>query len=148
MSESVPGPKLTYGAVSAALLVPVLIWPVFWWQDGGLDPGLDVGQVWLIAAATTLLIAIAADSVLYYRHDGLSPFFAAGWVLFGSVAVSAALRLDNGPFLIGCLFGGHALRSGWYLWHEDPAWWLWPAWTRDMLAAFGIFAWLALLAHV
>lgn len=147
-SESAPGPKLTYSAVSAALLVPVLIWPVFWWHDGGLNPGLDLATIWQLAAATLLLSAIAVDSVLNFRHDHLSPFFAAGWVLFGTLAVSTALRADNASFLIACLFALHALRSAARLWQHETSWWLWPAWCRDSLAALGMFVWLYLLEHV
>ncbi|HXH72558.1 MAG TPA: hypothetical protein VNI58_07085 [Mariprofundaceae bacterium] len=148
MSDSIPTPKLTYTAVSFALLVPVLIWPVFWWGEASLNPGLDIGQVWLLAAATLLISAIGVDSVLHYRTDHLSPFFAAGWILFGTLAVSMALRTEHGAFLIGCLFALHATRSGIGLWRHGEEWWLWPAWVRDTLAALGMFAWQILLSHV
>lgn len=147
MFEEIPTPKLTYSAVSFALLVPVLVWPLFWWGEASLNPGLNIGQVWLLAAATLLLSAIAVDSVLHYRSDHLSPFFAAGWILFGTLAVSTALRSEQGGFLIACLFALHAIRSGIHLWRQEQEWWLWPAWTRDTLAALGMFVWQILLPH-
>lgn len=142
--ESLPGPKLTYSAVSFALLVPVLVWPVFWWRN---DATIDIADIWQIAAASLLLSGIAVDSVLGFRHSAIAPFFAAGWVLFGSLAVSMALRANDGSYLIACLFALHALRSGYRLWQHDSSWWLWPAWGRDSLAAVGMFVWLYILDH-
>lgn len=139
-----PGPKLTYTAVSFALLVPVLVWPVFWWHN---DATLDIADIWQIAAASLLLSAIAVDSVLGFRQSAMAPFLAAGWILFGSLAVSMALRSSDGAYLIACLFALHALRSASRLWQHDISWWLWPAWGRDSLAALGMFVWLFILDH-
>ncbi|MDX8401436.1 MAG: hypothetical protein R8K47_02265, partial [Mariprofundaceae bacterium] len=116
--------------------------------------GGDAARVWLIAAAMLFVAAVVADSLLAWsaraKNGGGSEwslFFTAGWVLFGVLGASLALRWDQGTFALGVLFGLHAGRAAWPLWRRRDAWWLWPAWGRDVLAALSLFFWSARLVH-
>ena len=88
-------PLLSYAAISSALFIPVLVWPLQELNHGGLNPAaiLYDHPVWLITASALLLCAITADSILYYQPDSLWPFFATAWILINSMAVSFEINL-------------------------------------------------------
>jgi len=136
-----------YTAISTALLLPVLFWPLTLWGTGSLDPATNIHQIWLSAGIVLLLCAVTADSILYYRPQSLAPLFAAFWILISSLAVSTSLRWEHGAYVLAAAFAMHALRSGIKLWQHQKLWWLWIAWSRDTLAALTFFVWLGLLKH-
>ncbi len=140
-------PAFVYAAISIALLLPVLFWPLVLWGKASLDPAMDVEQVWISAGIVLLISAVSADSILSYRPHTLSPMFAAFWILLASLTVSIALRWEHGAYMLAAGFALHGLRSGLRLWHHDRSWWLWAAWSRDTLAALSFFIWLSLIQH-
>ncbi len=140
-------PRFVYAAISAALLLPVIVWPLSLWGEASLNPSVDIQRIWLAAGIALLLCAVSADSVLGYRQSSLSPMFAALWVLFASLGVSISLRLEQGALILASCFALHALRSGRRLWQGRDDWWLWPAWARDSLAAIAFFVWNHLILH-
>ena len=137
-----------YGALSVALLLPVLFWPLTLWGAGSLDPAKNIHQIWLSAGIVLLLCAVTADSVLGFRLQGMSPLFASFWILIASLAVSIALRWEQGAYILAAVFALHALRSGTKIWRHEKLWWLWIAWSRDTVASLSFFIWLGLLNHV
>lgn len=149
MSEPIKtglSPQASYAAISIALLLPVLAWPLQSLHDGGLNPGAAYHNLWLMSAAALLICAVTADSILLYRPNSLWPFFASAWILLISMATSTALRLSSGALILALLFAAHALRSALRLWSDDKSWWLWLAWSRDSIASLSIFIWLFVLA--
>jgi len=135
-------PLTSYAAISVALLLPVLAWPL---QLQSSEFHTELHTIWLISASILLLIAVTADSMLFYQSDTLSPLFTAMWILLTSVGISVALRSDSGDWIVASLFAMHSLRSAMHLWLGESNWWLWPAWCRDSFAALAIFIWIALL---
>ncbi|MDX8408043.1 MAG: hypothetical protein R8L58_06630 [Mariprofundaceae bacterium] len=140
-------PAFVYAAISIALLLPVLFWPLTLWGEASLDPAMDVEKIWIAAGIVLLLSAVTADSVLSYRPQTLSPMFAAFWILLASLTVSIALRWEQGAYILAAVFALHSLRSGLKLWQGDQSWWLWAAWSRDSVAALSFFVWLSLIKH-
>lgn len=140
-------PRFVYAAISCALLLPVLFWPLSLWGEASLNPSMDIQRIWLAAGIVLLLSSVAADSVLCYRGASLSPMFATLWVLFASLGVSISLRLEQGALVLASCFALHALRSMYRLWQGADDWWLWPAWLRDTVAALAFFVWTGLIAH-
>ena len=147
-NRSIP-PLLSYAAISAALLIPVLIWPLQEINSGHLNPAaiLFDHPVWLISASALLLCAVTADSILYHQPDSIWPFYATAWILVSSMAASMALRIDSGAFVLGGMFALHAMRSGLRLWSNQQQWWLWAACLRDALAALILFGWILFLTR-
>jgi len=150
MSESVKTgitPKASYTAISIALLLPVLAWPLQSLLDGGLSPGAAYHSLWLTSATALLLCAVTADSILLYRPNSLWPFFTSAWILLISMSATTAIRFEeSGALILALLFALHALRSALPLWRDDKDWWLWAAWGRDTVSALSIFTWLLVLA--
>ncbi len=143
------GAPLAYGAVSAALLLPVVAWPWMWFARAGLDAAADEAKVWLMSSAMLFVAAVVADSLLAWSRraaEEWSPFHAAAWVLIGVLGASLALRWEQGAFAMGVLFFLHALRSALPLWRGAGAWWHWMAWGRDALAALSLFCWFGRLS--
>ncbi len=140
--------RLAYGAVSAALLLPVTVWPWAWFARAGLEAAADAVNAWLVAAALLLVAAVAVDSLLDFsrRAADAAALQAAAWVLAGALGASLALRWDWGAFAMGGMFFLHALRSALPLWRDAGAWWQWMAWGRDVLAALSLFYWFCRLA--
>jgi len=138
-------PQASYAAISIALLLPVLTWPLQSMHDGDLNPGAEYQNIWLISSAALLLCAVTADSILLYRPNSLWPFFTSAWILLISMSTTTALRIDSGALIFASLFAVHALRSAIRLWKNDKSWWLWLAWGRDSVASLSIFIWLMIL---
>lgn len=137
----------TYATVSAAMALPVLVWPWLWMSQEGFEAGIPFPMLWMIAASSLLMSAVTADSMLAYRQRTSSMLATSIWVIGMGVWVSTALRMPSAPWLVALGFSLHALRSGWRLWFGRNDWWLWPAWVRDAGLATGIFLWLIALAH-
>jgi len=140
-------PDFVYSAISIALLLPVVFWPLTLWGTASLDPAMNVKQIWIAAGIVLLLCATTADSILAYKAHTLAPLFAAFWILIASLTATLALRWESGVYILAGVFAAHAVRSGYKLWNHQQAWWLWPAWLRDMLASLSYFIWLGLLNH-
>jgi len=143
-------PNFVYAAISLALLLPVLFWPLTLWGQASLDPAMNVMKIWIAAGVVLLLCASTADSILSYKPHSLSPLFAAFWILIASLTASLALRWEQGGYILAVVFAAHATRSGYKLWQQErhaQSWWLWPAWLRDTLASLSFFIWLGLINH-
>ncbi len=140
-------PAFVYAAVSLALLLPVLFWPLPLWHESGLNPALEIRRVWLISGIVLLLCAVTADSLLAYRTHGLSPLFSAFWILLSSIGVSLALRWEQGIFILAACFAIHALRAATGIWSGRAGWWQWTAWVRDTIAALSLFVWSGIISH-
>jgi len=139
--ETVP-PALVYIAISATLLLPVLLWPILpAFTDNGLNADQNIHQIWLIMAALLLICAVTADSMINYRPDTLWPAFACSWILLATLGISTALRLPAGGWLLALMFAIHSLRAMYALWRNKQHWHLWPAWGRDTLASVALFIW-------
>jgi len=136
-----------YGMICLAMAMPVLLWPAIWLQQGGLNAGINFFLLWMVAAATLLISAITADSVLFYRNSTLSMVQVSAWVLGGGFWILLAVQQRHGAWLIALAFALHALRSAACLWRGGKQWWLWPAWWRDTVIAAGMFIWLRVLVH-
>ncbi len=148
MSEAdKPGINLrtSYAAISIAMLLPVLIWPLQTIIDDSHNPGLDMRYIWFIAASALLLCAVTTDSILAYQPNTLWPFFTTAWIFLISMAISTALRVSFGAYILACLFAIHVIRSAIRLWRDDKSWWLWTAWGRDSAASLGLFTWICFL---
>jgi len=145
-AKALISPLLSYSAISVALLIPVLVWPLQSINDGGLDPSIDYHAIWLVTASALLLCAVTADSILYHQPGTFWPFFATAWILISSMGVSLALRLDSGAFILASIFTLHAIRAGSRIWQDQNSWWLWPACIRDAAAAMAMFAWIIALS--
>jgi len=139
-------PLLSYSAISVALLLPVLVWPLQGLNDGTLSLAFE--SDWLITASALLLCAVTTDTILYHQPDSKWPFFAAIWILATSMVISLALRTELGTYLLACMFSLHAVRSGLRLWLNGDAWWLTTACIRDTIAALSIFGWIIILSMV
>ena len=137
-------PLVSYAAVSGALLIPVLVWPL---QSIG-SGSADFASIWVITASVLLLCAVTADSILYHQPNSLWPYFTTAWILTTSFIVSLALRSEPGIYILAIMFCLHAARSARRLWHGADNWWLWAACARDALAALAIFAWIIVIAQV
>ena len=135
-------PLLSYSAISAALLIPVLVWPLQALNSSGLDPAVDYHTIWLVTASALFLCAVTADSILYHQPGTFWPFFATAWIVLSSMGVSLALRIESGAFLLAMMFTLHATRAGFRLWRDHEHWWLWPACLRDTAAAMAMFGWI------
>ncbi|ATX82728.1 hypothetical protein Ga0123462_1886 [Mariprofundus ferrinatatus] len=131
-------PLISYVAISCALLIPVIVWPL----QGMGDGSLEFEAVWLVTASVLLVCAVTADSILYHQPDSLWPYFATAWILSTSFFVSLALRAETGIYILASMFSLHAVRSGYRLWHDGNDWWLWPSCIRDAVAALTIFGWI------
>ena len=75
-------PLTSYAAISVALLLPVLAWPL---QLQSRDFHSELHKIWVHSARILLLIAVTADSILFYKSDTLSPRFTAMWTFLTSV---------------------------------------------------------------
>ncbi|ATX78832.1 hypothetical protein Ga0123461_0390 [Mariprofundus aestuarium] len=138
-------PLLSYSAISVALLLPVLVWPLQGLNDGAHSLAFETD--WLITASALLLCAVTADTILYHQPvDSKWPLFAAIWILATSMAVSLALRSELGSYLLATMFSLHAIRSGLRLWLNGDAWWLTVACVRDTIAALSIFGWIIIIS--
>jgi len=140
-----PSPLIPYTAISIAMLLPVLIWPLQILADDGRYLELDIHYIWLLAASALLLCAVTTDSILSYQPNTLWPFFTIAWIFLISMAISTALRVSFGSYILACLFAIHVIRSAIRLWRDDKSWWLWTAWVRDSTAALGMFTWVYFL---
>ncbi|NWF35180.1 hypothetical protein [Mariprofundus sp. KV] len=145
-AKALISPLLSYSAISVALLIPVLFWPLQSINDGSLDPSVDFHTIWLVTASALLLCAVTADSILYHEQGTLWPFFATAWILTFTMGVSLALRLDSGAFILASMFTLHAIRAGSRIWQDQNSWWLWPACVRDAVAAMAMFTWIITLS--
>jgi hypothetical protein len=136
-----------YLLVSGVLLLPVLLWPAMLLTGLALNPGANIAGHWRVASAAVLLIAVAVDSMLVVNADrprSLIPLVAwlIGMGLWGAWACNEA----TGYLILGSLFFIHSLRSATRLWQGTSDWWLWPAWSRDILACLALFLWPRILA--
>jgi len=138
-------PQIAYAAISTAMLLPVIFWPLQTINNHGSASGLNIHDIWLLSAAALLLCAVTTDSILSYQASTLWPFSTTAWIVLASMAVSTAMRVDFGPHVLAAFFGIHALRSTIRLWKDDKNWWLWTAWMRDSTASLSMFIWLILL---
>ncbi len=132
--------------VSIALLLPVLLWPLF--LIFGFTPafGISIEQNWVIAASCLLMAATVADSILSYRQQLLHAVISAIWIMVISSVITLVIRNEAMTWLLAVLFFLRSLHTMLPLWkhqtNESVAWWQWIAWWRDSTASFAIFLWL------
>ncbi len=126
---------VVYTAVSLALLLPVAFWPWAWHGGVVMDPGMELGRLWLDAAAALLLVGASVDAVLAGRA-----IFGGLWVLAAALVVSIALHSEFAAQLLGTAFVCHALPAGWRLMRRREGWWELPGWLRDLVAAGCLFS--------
>lgn len=132
----------TYLLVSVVLLLPVLLWPALLLSGLALNPGANVIGHWRVAAAALLLTTVAIDSMLAASADktrSMIPLVA--WLIGMGLWGAWACNESDGHLFLGTLFFIHSLRPARRLWQGSHEWWLWPAWTRDMLACLALFLW-------
>ncbi|TLS68933.1 hypothetical protein FE236_09645 [Mariprofundus erugo] len=143
--ENIISPIQTYIAISVALLIPVVIWPLQLYSDHGLNPAINIHQIWMVMAAAILLCSVTADSIIGYRKAPSWPFVTSAWICLTVLGVSIALRLPDGTWLMALMFALHSLRAAAGLWHNVSEWHLWPAWSRDTMASAALFFWHIML---
>ncbi len=136
-----------YIAISLALALPVLLWPVAWLSGGWPETGTGIQQRWLAAAICLLMAGVVADTMLSGMRSTRQILTGTVWIVLVSQIAGLALRTHAGVFLIAGLFGLHALRAAIPLWRNEQAWWLWPAWIRDTGTALMLFGWMIILRH-
>jgi len=136
-----------YVAISLALALPVLLWPLAWLGFGWPETGAGVQQRWLTAAICLLMAAVVADTVLSGMRSSRQIFVGTVWMILASQMSGLAFRTPAGMFLMAGLFGLHAMRAAIPLWRNAEEWWLWSAWARDTLTAVVLFGWLGFLRH-
>ena len=137
-----------YTAISLALALPVLLWPLAWLSGNWLETGAEIQRRWLAAAVCLLMAAVVADSILSGMRNNREILSGTTWIIFTSLIAGLAFRTPFGLSLIASLFGLHALRSGVSIWKGKQQWWLWPAWVRDTGTALILFGWLAFFGYV
>jgi len=137
-----------YIIISLALALPVLLWPLAWLSGNWLETGAEIQRRWLASAICLLMAAVVADSILSGMRSNREILNGTTWIIFTSLIAGLAFRTPFGIFLIACLFGLHALRSGIQIWKGKQQWWLWPAWIRDTGSALILFGWQAFFIYV
>lgn len=138
-------PLQTYIAISVALIIPVLIWPLQLYSEHGLNPVNSIHQAWIVMTAAVLLCSVTADSIIGYRNTPSWPFFTSAWICLAVLGVSISLQLPDGTWLMALMFALHSIRSASGLWKSGTAWHLWPAWSRDTIASATLFFWQIML---
>ena len=131
--------------VSIALLMPVVLWPLF--LVFGFTPafGVSIEQNWVIAASCLLMAATVADSILSYRQQLVHVVISAMWIMVISSVIALVIRNETMTWLLASLFFLRSLHTMLPLWKQQDknvAWWQWIAWYRDSTASLSIFLWL------
>ncbi|MDQ6993465.1 MAG: hypothetical protein Q9M31_08305 [Mariprofundus sp.] len=138
-TKAIPAAQL-YGAISMALLIPLLLWPSLQgFTYNGLNPGQNIHLSWLIIGSALLISAVTADTIIAYKPGFTYALFGSGWILFATLSITISLRLPGSDWILATMFALHSLRSARPLWQNKPHWHLWPAWSRDTLASIALF---------
>lgn len=133
--------RQAYVWISVALAMPVLLWPVLL-VTASPEAYMAVTENWLLAAASLLLAAVVADSVLEGAAHARVVLVGAIWVLLVSALIPFINHDPRAGWLLAVLFALHALRSAVPLWQQREQWWHWYAWLRDGAMALVMFYWL------
>jgi len=133
-----------YILISLMLAVPVLSWPLaFGRMHLQVVDWVQPVDLWRFALVCMLLVVVMADTMLAGVSKRVSMMMAAVWIVGSYMAAFLSLQLPvtMGVYMLACVLVMHAGRSAWRLWSGRRDWWLWPAWTRDTVVSFGVFAW-------
>jgi len=136
--------KLAYQLISITLFLPIIISPmaIFFFNSPLLLDQLIPS--WMLYIAMLLIVSASMDSMLYGITSFRQSVDAALWVSLFSIISISTLQNHGSAWSFAVLFLLHSLRSGTRLFKAQPNkdWWLWFAWSRDIIAALSILFWL------
>lgn len=133
-----------HALLSAALLMPMLIWPSFLLLGVPAQEAM-IFERWTISAIVLLLFSTVADA--YCFGSGCLRYGDAIWILVATTLAATAPFVTRGLYFIAVYFGIHSLAAATCLWKTTRPCWLWTSWCRDTLSAASIFTFLACLGH-
>lgn len=135
--------RITYVLVCLMLILPVIMLPITTWLSSNPTLSDYVYTSWLSSVAILLMVSVSFDTFLYGVHDRNAAINAALWIIVYALFTMSALSEAGNALLLAVMFFVHAIRSGLRLFrHPNPQWWLWPAWSRDVLATLATLFWL------
>jgi len=147
MLKSLTHLRLAYILISVIMFLPVLLWPVPILLSNNPMLPEALKSTWFLSAVLLLTTAVCMDTILYGISSIKQAIDATLWITLFSIIAVSALQNQHNIWIISILFLTHALRSANHLLNTQKTsdmWWLWLAWSRDMLAAVSILIWCAL----
>ncbi|MDQ7002111.1 MAG: hypothetical protein Q9N02_05425 [Ghiorsea sp.] len=143
--------RLAYILTHSVLFIPVLLWPlptiIF---HNPMLHGILI-PTWLTCIVIQLLVAAGMDSMLYKISNAKQAIDATLWIALLAMFSISTLQKQESAWMFGIFFLVHSCRAAAQLMQSEKnttSWWLWLAWSRDIMTAVVIFVWSLILTDL